>query len=284
MPKAFSEVLRRLRQEAGFKTPHFFYARSGGRKVLGFSYITYWKIERGLFLPKAERLGLLISRLGIAPLSSQARELAGAFLKDLLGSEEAYEWLLKTLETNERRQEASVGERAAQRLMHEETCYLSVAQTEAILRDYSGYWSFVVLCNDKGSWKASDLARKLGVGQADLGRSLKRLSSHGIVKFLPDGSVRSPLAGKHCLFGPEAALRWKGSGKTEHYHARMIKERGALVSNKFAIPRVEELESGSYVAHLNKAVSDAHLYSVYEGPRRSAQYFVEAKVYRLFPF
>lgn len=285
MANPFAGLWIKLRRDAGFKTPYEFYSRSGGRSVLQMSFVTYWKIEKGRILPKAERLGVLVSRLRLSADSPAVGDLARIYLRSLLGTEQAYDWMMRAISAQlSRPSSGTMADKAMQRAVWEDVCRLSVEQNEAILQDYASYWAFMLLANDAGTWEPGELAKRIGVKKPELSRALKSLGKLKLLKLQPYGKVGCPLAGRHVRLPPQEALRQGVRHRFREYHERMIKTRGTLVSQSYSMPRAEEVELSSYFPHLNNAVTNAVVYSAAEGSPRTAQFLVEGNVYRLFPF
>lgn len=279
----FSRTLVELRRRAGFETPFAFYSKKGGKRVFGFSYVNYWKIESGKTLPKAERLGVLLTCLGTPFNSSDADRFGRAYLKALVDSETAYDWLMGLLGAPKTAAPATITERALKHAIHTDLHHLTPKQNQALLSDYGTYWSFVLLCVEHSSLKAGEMAKRLGLTQSELLKSLKTLEKQKLVKLSSDGTVSSPLSGKHVKFLPHSALSPAEASRIRSYQQRMIKENGTLLTRTYCLPRAKEMEMASYTPHLTKAVDAVHVYSSCEGGPSSALFLVEGNIYRLLP-
>ncbi|MCX5792543.1 MAG: hypothetical protein NTY45_10100, partial [Elusimicrobia bacterium] len=86
--KSFGRVLSRIRKERGYPTAHKFFKSVGGSKTLGFSFVSYWDLERNKKLPKSWRIKALLAALGIDQDSPLAKELILAYFRTLSGSDE----------------------------------------------------------------------------------------------------------------------------------------------------------------------------------------------------
>lgn len=285
MATGFSEAWVRLRQQAGFKTPHEFYSRSGGRKVLEFSFVTYWKIEKGQILPKPERLPILFSRLRLAPDGQEAAGLARAYLKEMMESEQAYEWLTRAMGSAAASAAASgesIGERAIKRAVIGEIHRMSLEEVEAIFSSFASYWAFAVLSNRSVGVKVEELAKKLGVTKAELEKGLKALAARKLAKKEEDGLWRSALAGKAVRYPPQDAMRAEARDRLREYHERMVKSKGQLISHAYNMPRAADLDMAAYFPHLSQAVSGVHVYNNAAESGGAAQFLIEGNIYRLF--
>ncbi len=285
MPRhEFAKILVELRRGAGFDSPHAFYSKKGGKRVLGFSYVNYWKIERGQILPKSERLGIILSCLGVAFESPEAEKLVKGYLKDLLGSETAYDWFVKVLGGPKTPAPAqTLADKALKHAVHGDLHHLTPRQNQILLTSYATYWGFVLLCVERSPWNITAMAVRLGLKKPELVAALKLLVGAKLAKLLPNDEVVSPLAGRHVKFLPHQALSDAEKACIQEYQQRMIKENGTLLRRTYSIPRAQEMEMGSYYPHLVKAIDAVHVYSSCEKAPGTALFLVEGNVYRLMP-
>jgi len=283
MATPFAQAWVKLRKESGYQTPYEFYVRSGGRRILQVSFVSYWKMEKGRVLPRADRLAVLASLLRLPPGGPGLSELARAYLRTLLGSEQAYDWLMGALTLPARGGTPGPAQKALHRVLWEDSYRLSAAQNDAVLGDYAAYWSFRILVNDPAAWKAPELARRIKATGKEVFRALQVLKRARLVTRRPDGAYRSPLAGKHCRFLPQEALRQEARERIRGFQERMIKAQGSLVFHAYCMPRSEASQLAAIFPAVRDSVNSSHLYSVGRRTESSAQYLVEGKVYRLFP-
>lgn len=286
MTTPFSQLLVQCRMAAGFKTAYEFYKKSGGGRVLRLSFVSYWRMEKGVLLPKPERLGLLLSCLRLPYPLPKARELALAYLRTLLGSERAYESLLGLISPKIPQEGAGLGETALRRALEAKNVQLSMDQFRAIVHDYGAYWSYVLLCNDQRAWKVPELARVLGTPKARLMSSLRLLAKHKVLA-LEGGKVSCPFAGKIARLPRRDATAKEDERKVRGYQERMIKSRGALTWNVYSLLRAYEPELSSFYPHLNQTVANSHVYALSgepgeQKPGPTSLFLIEGSVYRLF--
>lgn len=279
----FSAVLARLRSKRGFKTPYAFFSRNGGPRGLGMTYGAYWKIEKGRLLPKGERLAVLLTCLGLSPASPEARELLRAYLKAMLGSDQVLDWVVSAFGPESSPPQRSTEDKALQRLVHENVYRLTPRQNHAIIADYASYWAYEILTTDQGSRAVADLAKELGVTLALMRASLRRLSSLRIVRLAPDGTVSSPLAGRHIHTLPEGSLSAAERQRIREFQERLVKTRASLVSRAYIVARAEAVELASYAPHLRKTVCEFLAHSSPDKTRTSALFLIEGNAYRLLP-
>lgn len=289
MKTPFSRQLVACREAGGFKTPYAFYSKNGGKRVLRMSFTSYWRMEKGILLPKAERLSLLISCLRLPDEHGQSDALLRTYLRTLLGSETAYEWIIGRLAPKLPQRSADLTEIAVRRTLEAKNVQLSVDQFQAILRDYESYWAHALLCNDSRDWELAPLAKTLGVSAAALRAGLKNLAEHKVVRWNRDGTVRSPFAGKVARMPRADATSARDHERVRKYQRRMIKSRGRRTWNVYALPRAYEPELETFYPHLNKTVGSAHVYALSGEPGEektgpTAMFLVEGNVYRLFPY
>lgn len=282
MPTEFSALLARLRRKRGYKTPYAFFTRNGGRHGLGMSYGAYWKIEKGKILPQGGRLSVLLTCLGLAPKSPDAREFLRSYLKACLGSEQVLDWILDAFGPGAAA-EPSIGEKAMERFLHENLYRLTPKQNQAVLSDYAAYWAYEVLTTDERPRRVADLARELGVSPVRLKASLKRLAANRLVKLGPDSTVFSPLACRHIHMVPETSWTQAGRDRIGDFQARLAKERGTRVARAYVVARAQAGELSSYVPHLRKAVCEFLAHSSRERTPSNSLFLIEGSVHRLLP-
>ncbi len=285
MATPFSTLLAKAREAAGFRSPHDFYKKSGGKRVLGMSFVNYWRLERGETLPKPDRLSLLVSCLRLPHAVPKSRELLRAYLLTLLGSERTYEWMRAALAP----ERPDLSRQAVRRVMEQANYPLSLDQFRAIIRNYPAYWSFVLLCNDRRSWRTADLARKLGAGPRKLAASLKSLARHKLISIGRDGRVSCPFAGKAARLPRPDMASEQDRQRVREYQRRMLKSQGTLLWHVYLLPRAYEPELETYFPHLSQAVGDSHVYALSgepgeEKPGPTSLFLVEGAVHRLFSF
>ena len=85
MGTKFSEMLVKLRKDAGFVTAYKFFYDNGGDKVLGMCYRKYLMMEQGRFLPQFKHLRAFIYGLHLQNRSAAANGLADAWLRTMAG-------------------------------------------------------------------------------------------------------------------------------------------------------------------------------------------------------
>lgn len=283
MATDFSSLLSRLRKEAGFGSPHEFWAKSGGARVLKLSYVNYWKIEQGKLLPKPERLSLLIACLRLMPEAREVQPLVHAYLKEYFGSDTAYQWLTAVL-SKPPENASGMGNQASRRLMRERVYHLNLEQHQAILHDFACYWMWMTLSEDKGIWKSADLAKMLKISEKQIIAGAKLLASRKLFEILPDGSIRCPLAGRHFVTLPVKASGEQNQRKILKYQNEMAKKNGLLKHRHYTVLRADERQLEHYYLHLNDAVRGAGAYSVSEKTDSSALFLVEGNIFRLLRY
>lgn len=284
----FSRKLIECREAAGFKTPHEFYRKSGGAKVLRVSFVSFWRMEKGTLLPAAERLPILLSCLRLPVEGAKTDELLRAYLKALLRSDTAYEWLMARL-APPAVAASSMQDVAVRRALAEDYTPLSREQFAAIVSDYAAYWAHHFLEHDQRAWDVAKLAGRLRVKVAEVRRSLKRLAAVKLVALEADGRVRSLVAGKYMRLPAADVTPAADKERVVGYRERMLAEQGTRLWRRTVDLRAYEPELAAYFAHLGQAVQAAHVFSVSgkpgeEKPGPTAKYLVQAQVFRLFPY
>lgn len=271
----------RLRQQDGFKSARDFYIKSGAQKVLRFTYVNYWKIEKGEFLPKPDSLNLMVACLRRLPAPKDLERLLHAYLRDYLGSEAAYEWIMGIVSKKSNSQGSSPYQHAATAYLQRDIHHLSLEEHEAVHKSFASYWIWHVLSDDKKEWDASGLAKLLNIGLKETLAGAKILAAQKLIQIKPKNRLRCPLAGKHFFFYPKKTLEKNYPGA--RYQAEMA-ERGDLLRRDFMILRADESDFQGYFAHLKEAISASSVYSTRENSPSSALFLVQGFIHRLLKY
>ena len=288
-PTPFSALLVECRRAAGFKTPHEFYRKSGGAKVLGFSAVSYWRMEQGRLLPVAERLPVIISTLRLPVDGDKTDALLRAYLKALLRSDTAYDWMMARLAPAGPRAPESFSDVAVRRVLAENYAPISRTQFSAIISDYAAFTAHLLLYHDQRAWTPAELAERLGVPRGAVLKSLRALAKAKVVAFVAGGAVRSGFAGKYVRLPPADVTDPADRARVVAYRAKMTAALGTSVWRNTVYVRAYEPELASYGAHLLKALQAAHVYEVpgkpgEEKPGPTALFMVQGQVTRLFSY
>lgn len=286
---AFSKQLVECRRAAGFKTPHEFYRKSGGAKVLRCSFVSYWRMEKGQTLPVGERIPILLSTLRLPVAGPATDELLRAYLRDLLGSDAAYRWFLERLVPAQPHDPVTLQDAAVRRVLADNYAPLSRQQFSAIVRDYGSYCAHLFLDNDQRGRKPAELARLVKVSPASMAKSLKGLAAAKVVKFDAAGNVLSAFAGKIVRLPAAEVTPAADRERVVAYRERLAREQGTRVFRNTVFLRAYEPELQPYYGHLLKALQAAHVFQVSgkpgeEKPGPTAMYMVQGQVTRLFPY
>lgn len=289
MPTDFSRLLAECRAAAGFKTAHEFHRKSGGAKVLRFSSVSYWRMEKGTLLPAAERLPILASCLRLPVDGGRTDALLRAYLKALLRSDTAYEWLLARLAPPAPRGPGSLAEAAVGRVLADSHAVLSREQFKAVTRDFASLWAYHLLGNDRRAWAPAELAQRLGVTRAALAKSLRGLAAAKVVVTQADGKVQSAFAGRYVRFPAADVTAAPDRERVVAFREKMAREQGTRVWRNTVFVRAYEPELGSYYEHLLKSLQAAHVYGVSgkpgeEKPGPTSLFMVQGSITRLFSF
>ena len=289
MPTPFSQLLVECRSAAGFKTPHEFFKKSGAAKVLRMSFVSYWRMEKGTLLPVAERLPVLLSCLRLPVDGGKTDALLRAYLKALLRSDTAYDWLMERLAPAGAREASSLEDVAVRRLLAESYAPISREQFQAVVHDYASFWAHNLLDNDQRAWDPAELAARLGVAKRAMAKSLRVLEKAKVVAFEADGWVRSAFAGKYVRLPAADVTDPADRERVVAYRDKMAAAQGQRVFRYTGYLRAYEPELNSYFPHLQKALQAAHVYKLSgkpgeEKPGPTALFMVQGQVTRLFPF
>lgn len=277
----FGKSLEAARRRQGFDTPYAFYRDRGGRKGLRLSFANYLRLERGVGLPQAWRLELILSALGLQADSPPARELVRSWVRDSLGSEKLMAALDVSAAPDPAPPSWHLAESAARQAISQRAVQLSLQQYKLLVRDQAAYACHAVLANTMGGLELGALAKTTGLPQKTVTRAVKALGSAGLAECSGKGA-KSPLAGKYVTPpAPTPALAGVYAGLRKH-RAAWIRERGRLLHSPYLVLRARRGPFSRYLAHLSDTVSLSAVYGDVQPAEDSEIYLVEGNVYRLF--
>lgn len=283
MDTAFSEVLTKLRREAGFPTAYGFYTANGGAPVLKITYRKYLLFEQGRELPAVEKLQRLFFALRLIPKSFAANELVIAWLRSLSG-EEAFKSILQPV-ISEKAQASPLSplHKAVKRALTGNKYQLTPAQFDAILTDHDTYLCYLALAEDTGLWSAESLARALKLKPAAAARALKTLAGARILKADRKGLYRCPFATGLIDFPHLSTVAPDVRAKLAAYHKELLAS-GACSLMHGCVVRADSAEFRNFFPLMTLNISTAQTYAVHEKTDKSALFFVEGKVIKLRDF
>ena len=271
--------LARLRTEAGFKSAREFYVKSGGKKVLQFSYVNYWKMENGKLLPKPKRLSLLAACLKCLPGPRGLGRLVEAYLREYVGSDPAFEWIMEVLAKNFQAPRAPRQE-AAHRLMREKALHLGVEQTREICGNFANYWAWIVLSSSSSPWPLPKLARQLRLGLREIQKACGALARIGVAERAKDGTWRCALGDRFFALAPFQLVGEAYREKMEQYQKRMAEAQGKMVSHHCSVFRADEMDFQHFYPQTRELVHQALAYDSTAPSDTAALFLVEGNICR----
>jgi hypothetical protein len=278
----FAEVLRRLRQEAGFHTAYAFYHKNGGKRTFPFTYAYYAKLERGEGLPRGKWLDLLLSMLRIRPTQAAKREFILAFLSDLVGDNDAFNSLVSPLLKPSPDQPSE--KKVIKRLLSGQAYHLSPKQLSATLSTSPAYWVFNCVINNARAMTEEELTAVTGFSKIEIKNAVAKLSKEKLLKKGRGGRHSSPLACRYIVYprgykGYESDLR-----KLEHHLESMGKSKGEEILKMGTLIRTRR----DSVAETSRTIVDAleavSADSVYEAEAGTGLFSVETRIRKLLSF
>ncbi|HCC48494.1 MAG TPA: hypothetical protein DEQ38_10340 [Elusimicrobia bacterium] len=282
MPTLFSELLCKIRKDAGFPTAYRFYHDNGGAPVLKLSYRNYLLIEQGKVLPEAPRLGKLIVALRLTPRSDAASELAVAWLKTMAG-EETFENVFKPALAQLKAQPAmSPMDKVAERALADKKFFLKPEHYQAIVATLETYLCFLATSNDTGAWTAADLAQRLSLEKAATAKALAVLAEAGLLKKAGKDRWKSPLAGALVEAPPLHTLD-NSLKKIAEYNAKLL-ATAQVTWHRGGIVRMNEKDLRNLTPLMANNISAAKLYAVTGATDDSGIFFIEGKIIKLRKF
>lgn len=282
MPARFASLLRRTRQQSGFRSAYAFYRDNGARRVFPFTYTYYSKIEHGKALPRPSWLPILFSSLRLPPPSGSRRDLILAYLRDVIGDDALFDDLvapwLKPAEP------APLKAKTIRRLIGALSRPLSQEEFDTVLSSQAAFWSFFCLTKSREPISESDLARKAGASAPQLSAALEALRKRKLVKRAPDGRYFSPLIDRYSILpkaGPGHAERMRTLGR---YIDAAAAGGGREFLSRFTMVRAEESDMLRVAQSLHEAAETA-LGSAVDAPgERTGLFVVEARLREIFRF
>lgn len=281
METFFSELLGRLRKEAGFPTAYRFYHDNGGKPVLKFSYRTYLLFEQGEALPPPEALSRISVALKLIPKSPPAGALAAAWLRTTAG-EESYAALFEPfISVKTETPGLSPMHKAMGKFVKKTP--ISVEQSVLILSTYDHYRAFLVLANDEGNWSAETLAGTTGIKAAAAGKILAAFTKKGLICRVKEGVYTFRDNGMILEF-PRAEIMPPGLNDRMRGHQARMLSGGSLAWRRMNVLRADAQELNAFFPVLSLSMSAATGYGVAEKTKRSAMFAIESRVVKLFDF
>ncbi|MFC1522724.1 hypothetical protein ACFL6Y_09970 [Elusimicrobiota bacterium] len=280
----FSKMLVELRKEAGFSTAYQFFHKNGGKKVLGLTYAKYGLLERGVNLPRFERLKMFIYLLRIPLAGRKARGLVLAWLKTSAG-EDDFKALLTPLLSKEDThvRELSCAQETLKRALDERTYHLTPEQTKITAESPENYWCYHILANHKGKLNPEQVAKLVNMNPKKIKDSLKALAKMKIVREVKKGVFESPLAGKSIEQQHGKTLPPEILKKLKQYR-ESAKARGEIAFERLGIIRADKVAFRSFMPYLNNNIIAAKAYHTCDKTDNTAFFFIEGRVTKLFEF
>ncbi|MDD2805609.1 MAG: hypothetical protein PHV33_08645 [Elusimicrobiales bacterium] len=284
MGTRFSETLTRLRQEAGFKTPHQFYHANGGNAVLKISYRNYLLMEQGKILPVFSRLEKLCAALRMAPKSAQGGELVLAWLRTMAG-DDAFGTLLEPLLSPERAVGAGYSpvHKALARALSGRKYYVTPEQLRVISANRANYLCSLAFFNDTGEWSAEELAKILKLGRPSVAGAIKALLGLKLLKRATNGRYQCPLATDMVEYPPLRSVRPELVAAVRKQQDSMV-SCGTPVSIRRGFVRADSTVFKNFIPLLELNISAAQTYAVAERTPNTAVYMVEGRVVKVLDF
>jgi len=282
MATIFSETLTRLRKEAGYATAYRFFHDNGGAPVFKVSYRNYLMMEQGRNLPVLGRLEKIVVGLHMPFGTPAVRELTKAWLKTMAG-EEPYTDLLEPLFNGASPvRGVSPAEAALGRTLAEKKYHITMAQVIATVGSFEAYKCFFVLETDTGVWTAEDLAMAVGIKKAAAGRALKDFLKAGLVKAEGEG-YRCKIAGRLVEYPASPAFPKAVIDTLREFRGKLERE-GRPEFSVSGMVRADADALRGFYPMLKSSVEASYAFATATKTKRSAGYFISAKVHKLWDF
>ncbi len=276
-PYPFASVLARVRREQGFVNAHSFYKARDGRRTFGLSFANYMALERGLSLPKAWRLEVILKALDLTDAAPQWKELVRSYLTCLLGSDA----LLRALEPAHAAAVVLTSDEVGRQALSQRAAQLELGQWRVLAADSTAYFCHVYLVNTPGWSDTGEIAEALALPAAKVKSALKALSKAKIIE-LTDDRARSPFVYKFLQTLPLLPA-------TTHLKSTLLKNReafatgrGQLTQRRNVTTRMTRAGLDRYFQKLAETVTLSGVYGDAEKSEDSDVYFIDARIFKIF--
>lgn len=280
--KSFGRILSRIRKERGYPSAHKFFKSVGGSKTLGFSFVSYWDIERNKKLPKSWRIKTLLSALGIDQNSPIARELVLAYFRTLSGSDELTQMLAVPANASADLPGLGLAEAAAHQADARCAINLTLQQWEPLARDMVTDITNDVLVDTAGWVTVREMVAATGFKPEAVKKAFKALASAELADLAGD-KARSNLSGKVVNAPPQIPETIKLKLALRE-HMKTWLAGAEIVDRKSMSLRMTKTALDKYRQHLKTAVNLANVYGDPEADRRESDiYSINTRIYRVTP-
>lgn len=282
----FPALLRKYREDAGFESARAFFNRLGGRAFFGCTYKQYMNVESGRSVAQPPLVSKLTSGLRVAADERRAREFALGYLRSALGRQELVDFIAAALAGQGGASGAggTPMRRALARSFAERSESLSRGQSDLLISDFTTYWCFAILNNDRAGWKPEALSRAVGRPLAQVRRALGRLLQARLVAQGAGGRFLCPKVGRVFMHPRDEVFTPRVVPALRGFWEEMAAKRGALLLHQHLLTRAPEAELRSYFPYLAQTVQGADIYSSMDPAPDSGFILIETQVRRLLPF
>ena len=281
MNTEFSKTLKKLLEEAGFRTAYSFFHDNGGRAVFCFSYRMYLAMEDGHKLPPFKAMPLIVHGLRLVALSEPATRLVSAWLAQKLGAD-AFKLLLEPLLKEPPPPSISSPlHKVIKKSLSDRKVYITPEQASVLAKNKANYLCWLSLSNDSGKWKPAALAKKLGISRAAAENALSEFHRARLLKRTSDGAYRCPFTGLGVEYPrPNVSEAVKRLRKLQNE----LVESGEEVYQRRGILRADFTEFANYIPMLALTISAVVPYAVTKSAKHTALFSVESRVVKISNF
>jgi hypothetical protein len=283
MGTIFSELLVKLRKDAGFATAYRFFHDNGGKPVLNFSYRKYLLWEQGKTLPPVNSIARLTTALQLPPESGPLGGFVASWLKTMAGPEAYNEVFKPFIAAREDTPGMSPLHKAMNRVLNDKKYPISVEKAVVILATCEHYKAFLFITNDSGVWSEEILAKTIEIGKGAASKIVQDFLRIGLLKKERSGLLKCHLLGCMVEF-PRAEIMPAGYGDRMGRYQKEMLDSGVGVWRRLGFIRADSRELSGFFPMMNLNVSTAHTYSITEKTEHSAMFGVEGRVVKLRDF
>lgn len=282
MPNHFAALLRKIRQDAGFRTAYAFYNVNGGQRLFPFTYAYYAKIEGGKSLPRAAWLPLLFSTLTVSLGSGRRRDLTVAYLRDSFGEDALFDDMVAPYLAAPK--PAPLQGKVIRRLIGGLAQQVTLEQFDIILSSPAAFWSFFCLSMSRAPLSLEDLVQISSCRVPQAKTALKKLCAHKLLKRAPDGRYSSLLRDKIMVMPTQSVQGGERQATFARYVDLEVKRRGGEMMSRRWLLRAEEADMLDLADTLRSAVDLSAGCAAEDRGDRTGMYFVETRLRRVLQF
>lgn len=283
---AFSDTLRRLREQVGYTSARAFFKGRGGQVHFGCTYRQYLNVETGRSAPGPRLMEKIAVGLRLMEDKDRAREFFTAYLHSVHRSEDLVHLIITTYSepTSPMDGAQPAMMRAMARQTDQRAIILTREQSAFITECKENYWGHALLANDDGHWAVQDLAAAVGIAPAVFKKSLEKLVKLGVIQKDADGKYFNPNAGAFYRHPQDDIYLKTGMPRLQGLWSDMAAEKGESLLNNSLMTRASEADIRQFLPYIIQCLKACDVCTTVKKGKDTAFFQVEARVRKILPF